>query len=99
MPTKRTHKERDRVAESVRLSITVSREEWDALHALRDRCEAAMTTHESLQRKYNDLLAVNAEQLAKLIEALMRVDHLKVCLARAEARTEALKPASAMGAL
>ena len=79
-------KERDRSAELERASITVNREEWDALHAMRERTEVAMATYESLRRNFNGLLDTNTEQLNRLTKLMMEADHLKVCLKRAEDR-------------
>lgn len=93
MPVKK--RERDRAAEAERVSITVSREEWDALHAMRERTEVAMATHRALQTRFDELLAVNASQLARLTAATMQIDHMKVCLIRSEEREKLLSARAA----
>lgn len=90
MPRKNKQSAADRAAEIERTSVTVNREEWNALHALRERTEVAMATHRALQTRFDELLAVNAAQLSRLTDATMRIDHMRVCLIRSEEREKLL---------
>lgn len=87
---KRVRADRDRAAELERVSITVNRGEWDALHATRERTEIALATHESLRRSFAGLLDTNAIQLDRLTRLTMETEHLRACLNRVEERERQL---------
>lgn len=89
---------RDQKAQSVARAsrrITVDREEYHALCALRDGVhEELRGQYAHLDARHRDLVRTNHEQLSRLTKLSLEYEHLRVCLTRVEQR-EALVTARA----